>query len=335
MTRAGESLYSPVRKGADGSVTVELGETHPGFADAGVPRPARRDRVARDRSRVRRADSAGANTATSNTTCGASSAASSRRSIAATPPVPTSPASKRSRFPAITFRNSIDVTARLAPISGFTYEPIAGLAPLRTFYESFDDNVFFSTQYIRHHSSPLYTPEPDIVHEVIGHANQLADPTVARLYGLVGSAVRRVETDDALRLLSRVFWFTFEFGVVEEDGELKTYGAGILSSFGELDAFRDASMRAARLRRNGTGRLRHHQVPADPVPSAIHDGSERRARGVPHRRSPTTRRRSSDSRRRAPRARTAVPVPRAGLPSGALRANIPPERERSPRLWRR
>jgi phenylalanine-4-hydroxylase len=81
------------------------------------------------------------------------------------------------------------------------------------------------------------------VHEVIGHANQLADPTVARLYRLVGSAVRRVETDEALRLLSRVFWFTFEFGVVEEDGELKTYGAGILSSFGELDAFRDASMR--------------------------------------------------------------------------------------------
>jgi phenylalanine-4-hydroxylase len=51
------------------------------------------------------------------------------------------------------------------------------------------------------------------------------------------------ETDDALRLLSRVFWFTFEFGVVEEDGELKAYGAGILSSFGELEAFRSATIR--------------------------------------------------------------------------------------------
>jgi phenylalanine-4-hydroxylase len=81
------------------------------------------------------------------------------------------------------------------------------------------------------------------VHEVIGHANQLADPETARLYGLVGAAVHRVETDAALRLLSRVFWFTFEFGVVDEDGELKTYGAGILSSFGELDAFRAAEIR--------------------------------------------------------------------------------------------
>jgi phenylalanine-4-hydroxylase len=63
------------------------------------------------------------------------------------------------------------------------------------------------------------------------------------LYRLVGEAVQRVQSDDALRLLSRVFWFTFEFGVVEEQGELKTYGAGILSSFGELDAFRNAAIR--------------------------------------------------------------------------------------------
>jgi phenylalanine-4-hydroxylase len=63
------------------------------------------------------------------------------------------------------------------------------------------------------------------------------------LYQLVGAAVRRVETNEAMRLLSRVFWFTFEFGVVEEDGDLKAYGAGILSSFGELEAFQRATIR--------------------------------------------------------------------------------------------
>src|SRR5205823_3156765 len=94
-----------------------------------------------------------------------------------------------------------DVSERLAPITGFRYEPVAGLAPLRTFYGSFDQDVFLSTQYIRHHSSPLYTPEPDIVHEVLGHANQLADPATARLYGMVGRAVHHVETDEALRVL--------------------------------------------------------------------------------------------------------------------------------------
>src|SRR5205085_3223662 len=96
-----------------------------------------------------------------------------------------------------------DVSERLAPITGFRYEPVAGLAPLRTFYGSFDQDVFLSTQYIRHHSSPLYTPEPDIVHEVIGHANQLADPDVARLYRLFGAAVERVELEPSLPLLSR------------------------------------------------------------------------------------------------------------------------------------
>ena len=56
----------------------------------------------------------------------------------------------------------------------------------------------------------------------------------------MGRAVRRVESDEALERLSRVWWFTLEFGLVHERGDLKTYGAGILSSFGELDAYRHA-----------------------------------------------------------------------------------------------
>src|SRR4030095_14055174 len=63
------------------------------------------------------------------------------------------------------------------------------------------------------------------------------------LYRKVGEAVKRVHTDQAVQFLSRVFWFTIEFGVVREAGALKAYGAGILSSFGELDAFREADVR--------------------------------------------------------------------------------------------
>ena len=90
---------------------------------------------------------------------------------------------------------------------------------------------------------PLYTPEPDVIHEVIGHTNQLGHRGFADLYEAMGRAVRRVETDEALERLSRVWWFTLEFGVVRERGDLKTYGAGILSSFGELDEYRHAEMR--------------------------------------------------------------------------------------------
>ncbi|MBO0747542.1 MAG: phenylalanine 4-monooxygenase, partial [Acidimicrobiaceae bacterium] len=140
-----------------------------------------------------------------------------------------------------------EVTARLEPVAGFRYQPVAGLAPLRDFYGSFDKGVFWSTQYLRHPSVPLYTPEPDIVHEVIGHANQLAGPGYADLYRLVGAAVARTRDEEALRFLSKVFWYTMEFGVLRERGELRAFGAGILSSVGETARFRDADLRAVDL----------------------------------------------------------------------------------------
>lgn len=136
-----------------------------------------------------------------------------------------------------------EVSSLLEPITGFKYEPVPGLVSPWNFYGALGGGWFMSTQYIRHHSLPYYTPEPDLVHEVIGHANQLASPLFASLYRKVGQAVKRVHSDQAVQFLSRVFWFTIEFGVVREAGELKAYGAGILSSFGELDAFRNADVR--------------------------------------------------------------------------------------------
>ena len=136
-----------------------------------------------------------------------------------------------------------EVGHRLAGATGFRYQPVAGLAPLRTFYRSFGEGVFWSTQYLRHSSNPLYTPEPDICHEVLGHAHQLADRRWAACYRRVAACTDRLETPEALSFLSRVFWFTAEFGVIREGGELRAYGAGLLSSVGELGAFRSADVR--------------------------------------------------------------------------------------------
>ena len=136
-----------------------------------------------------------------------------------------------------------EVSALLEPFTGFAYEPVPGLVSPSAFYGALADGWFMSTQYIRHHSVPAYTPEPDVIHEVIGHANQLASPRFAELYRKFGSAVRRVQSAGAVQFLSRVFWFTVEFGVVHEHGQLKAVGAGILSSFGELEAFRRADVR--------------------------------------------------------------------------------------------
>jgi phenylalanine-4-hydroxylase len=123
-----------------------------------------------------------------------------------------------------------EVTERVEAISGFRLEPVAGLVEPRVFLESLADGVFLSTQYIRHHSTPLYTPEPDVAHEVIGHALTLADERLAQLNRLVGRCVKRTTSAEALDRLARVYWFTIEFGVLREEGKVKAYGTGLLSS---------------------------------------------------------------------------------------------------------
>ncbi|HMC71958.1 MAG TPA: phenylalanine 4-monooxygenase, partial [Mycobacteriales bacterium] len=145
-----------------------------------------------------------------------------------------------------------EVTELLERITGFRYEPVPGLVSPVDFYGALGGGRFMSTQYIRHHSVPSYTPEPDVIHEVIGHANQLAVPMFAAIYRGVGDAVTRATAPEAVQFLSRVFWFTVEFGVVRERGRLKAYGAGILSSFGELEVFTDAEIRPFDIAAMGT-----------------------------------------------------------------------------------
>ncbi|MBA2503961.1 MAG: phenylalanine 4-monooxygenase [Pyrinomonadaceae bacterium] len=135
-----------------------------------------------------------------------------------------------------------ELSEKVQSISGFRLEPVAGLVEPRVFLESLADGVFLSTQYIRHHSTPFYTPEPDVVHEVLGHAVTLASDHFAELNRLVGEAVKRTATPEALERLSRVFWFTIEFGVLRERREVKAFGTGLLSSAGELEAMRQAEL---------------------------------------------------------------------------------------------
>ena len=136
-----------------------------------------------------------------------------------------------------------EVDERLDHLSRFRIRPVPGLVPTRTFYGSLAARTFSSTQYVRHPSVPFYTPEPDIVHEIIGHATMLASPTVADVYAAAGQASLRCESDDALAFFSRVFWFTMEFGVVRQGPDLLAFGAGLLSSFAEIEVFQGADIR--------------------------------------------------------------------------------------------
>ena len=136
-----------------------------------------------------------------------------------------------------------EVSQKVESISGFRLEPVAGLVRPRVFLESLADGVFLCTQYIRHYSTPLYTPEPDVVHELLGHAVTLASKRLAELNRMVGTVVKRTHSQEAFERLSRVYWFTIEFGVVREDQDLKAYGTGLLSSAGELQKMHSADLR--------------------------------------------------------------------------------------------
>lgn len=134
------------------------------------------------------------------------------------------------------------INARLSPFEGFSLAPVAGLVLPETFLQQLAHGRFLATQYMRHGSQPLYTPEPDVVHEYIGHVPMLAHHQLSSINRAFGEASLRACAQEVEALI-RVYWYTVEFGVLQEAGTTKVYGAGILSSFGEMQRFAEADLR--------------------------------------------------------------------------------------------
>jgi phenylalanine-4-hydroxylase len=123
---------------------------------------------------------------------------------------------------------------RLRPRTNMHLVPAEGALPYRTFYQYIGNRGFPVTQFLRHGSHPEFTPEPDMIHDCLGHVPPLLNRDYAELLVLVGKAVSATRKGDQVLALKRFSWFSIEFGLIEEAGEVKVFGAGILSSTGEI-----------------------------------------------------------------------------------------------------
>lgn len=126
------------------------------------------------------------------------------------------------------------LSSRLQKETDMHLVPAEGALPYRTFYEYIAERGFPVTQFIRHGSHPEFTPEPDMIHDCLGHVPPLMNRDYAELLTLIGKAVATTDRGDHVLALKRFSWFSIEFGLMEEGPETKVFGAGILSSTGEI-----------------------------------------------------------------------------------------------------
>ncbi len=129
--------------------------------------------------------------------------------------------------------NLKSVSARLAPRTGWQSTPVSGFLPTDAFFEMLAARKFPTTTWLRSRESMEYTPEPDIFHDVFGHVPMHADPVFGAFLESYGKVSAGLTDPIALERMGRLFWFTVEFGLIREGGEVKVYGSGLISSHGE------------------------------------------------------------------------------------------------------
>lgn len=125
------------------------------------------------------------------------------------------------------------ISARLAPRTGWSSTPVSGFLPAPAFFEMLAARNFPTTTWLRSRESLEYTPEPDIFHDVFGHVPMHSHKVFADFLEHYGRVCAGISDAGVLEKLGRLFWYTVEFGVIRQGGEIKVYGSGLISSHGE------------------------------------------------------------------------------------------------------
>lgn len=126
-----------------------------------------------------------------------------------------------------------ELNKRLMAATGWQVVAVPGLVPDDVFFDHLANRRFVSGNFIRRADQLDYLQEPDVFHDVFGHVPMLADPVFADYMEAYGKGGLRSLEFGSLTKLARLYWYTVEFGLMRENGALRIYGAGIVSSYGE------------------------------------------------------------------------------------------------------
>lgn len=127
----------------------------------------------------------------------------------------------------------VELSERLGALTGWSVVAVPGLVPDDVFFDHLANRRFVAGNFIRRADQLDYLQEPDVFHDVFGHVPMLADPIFADYMQAYGRGGQRAGALGNLRRLARLYWYTVEFGLIEEAGQLRIYGSGIVSSAGE------------------------------------------------------------------------------------------------------
>ena len=126
-----------------------------------------------------------------------------------------------------------ELSERLMGLTGWQVVAVPGLVPDDVFFDHMANRRFVAGNFIRRPDQLDYLQEPDVFHDVFGHVPMLADPVFADYLAAYGRGGQRALELGALKHLSRLYWYTVEFGLIAEPEGLRIYGSGIVSSFAE------------------------------------------------------------------------------------------------------
>lgn len=136
---------------------------------------------------------------------------------------------QNSRIPEFT-----EVNATLRDLTGWSLHVVPNISPQKEFFQFLSEKKFTATCWLRTFDQLDYIEEPDMFHDVFAHVPLLSNVAYCNFFkGISDIAIEYIDDPKAIELLGRIYWFTIEFGLIRENGKLKIYGAGIISSNGE------------------------------------------------------------------------------------------------------